>query len=361
LDRDLAAAAAVPGSGREAALADAQAVLATLTATGASLTDAFPVLMETCDRETVLRTFLSTLNAARERLAANPDRDPTAGLEAVWEAAELVARALVDLEQWLLPKGEPLRLGMPADRAQAALAEAGLSPLCATLCVVRARSSRNGKPLVLVEPAEVLEALDREVALALGVLDEGVAISGRTLRGPAGLGGSSDCPLVLGPQDWLLPVRAWGWLRFSPDLTHLVALHGMEVKGGLEVDRLPARLDVGEDLGLNGTGLRTLPEGLRVAGNLALFDVPVVCLPDDLCASGSLRLIRCPDLVRLPEGLTLREKHANWDCYLELHGCKNWDRILPDSLSMPREGKVRTEAHKRGVSPASYRRSHPRG
>ena len=63
-------------------------------------------------------------------------------------------------------------------------------------------------------------------------------------------------------------------------------------------------LDVKGDLDLDGSEIRTLPEGLKVGGYLSLAGTKITSLPKDLQVNGFLSLAQS-DIESLPEGLSI--------------------------------------------------------
>jgi hypothetical protein len=63
-------------------------------------------------------------------------------------------------------------------------------------------------------------------------------------------------------------------------------------------------LDIRGDLDLDGSEIRTLPEGLKVGGFLSLAGTKITSLPKDLQVNGFLSLAQS-DIESLPEGLSI--------------------------------------------------------
>jgi hypothetical protein len=63
-------------------------------------------------------------------------------------------------------------------------------------------------------------------------------------------------------------------------------------------------LDIRGDLDLDGSEIRTLPEGLKVGGFLSLAGTKITSLPKDLQVNGFLSLAHS-DIESLPEGLSI--------------------------------------------------------
>jgi hypothetical protein len=63
-------------------------------------------------------------------------------------------------------------------------------------------------------------------------------------------------------------------------------------------------LDIIGDLDLDGSEIRTLPEGLKVGGFLSLAGTKITSLPKDLQVNGFLSLAQS-DIESLPEGLSI--------------------------------------------------------
>jgi hypothetical protein len=84
-------------------------------------------------------------------------------------------------------------------------------------------------------------------------------------------------------------------------------------------------LDIRGDLDLDGSEIRTLPEGLKVGGFLSLAGTKITSLPKDLQVNGFLSLAQS-DIESLPEGLSIGGS-------LDLSYCKEIT-LLPKGLEV---------------------------
>ena len=94
----------------------------------------------------------------------------------------------------------------------------------------------------------------------------------------------------------------------------------LNVKGDLDLDgseirTLPEGLKVGGFLSLAGTKITSLPKDLQVNGFLSLAHSDIESLPEGLSIGGSLNLSYCKEITLLPKGL-----EVGWD--LNIKGSK---------------------------------------
>jgi len=87
----------------------------------------------------------------------------------------------------------------------------------------------------------------------------------------------------------------------------------LDVKGDLDLDgseirTLPEGLKVGGYLSLAVTKITLLPKGLTVGGFLSLAHSDIESLPEGLEVEGSLNLSHCKKITSLPKGL-----YVGWD------------------------------------------------
>ena len=90
----------------------------------------------------------------------------------------------------------------------------------------------------------------------------------------------------------------FSWLMFSSGITNNLYLEGTQIK------ELPENLKVGGNLNLQGTQIKELPENLKVGGDLYLEGTQIEELPENLTVGGSFHL-QGTQIKELPENLTV--------------------------------------------------------
>jgi len=106
----------------------------------------------------------------------------------------------------------------------------------------------------------------------------------------------------------------WKLLNNEPLTEEDLDVNGdLYVKGNLDLDgseirTLPEGLKVGGYLSLAATKITSLPKGLTVGGFLSLAHSDIESLPEGLEVEGSLNLSYCKEITSLPKGL-----YVGWD------------------------------------------------